>query len=328
MRTRASSIPRHRGWPLVVLIAISLFTACRGDEPVAPPLLPPDLPVPPVPAPPAIMATVRGVIISSATGQPVAGATVYVGSVVTVTGADGRFELANLIAGQSVRLVSIASGFVTSWVDFELYPGINRQDLSLSNVPAPPPPLGVLEVSGSISPASVSIRLRRDGLGPVTDASLSLNGIALAHVAADLYHATIVPALAPGSELRLRVISAGDTAVAVGHMRMANPVITAPTTGSSFSATDSVTVSWTAATDPDRFSVCINCFENSLDGGTWLQPGTARSHVIEGGLLVDYGGGSPIRVTATDELLVFSGEAHRGSVSYRSSSEVRVTIRN
>ncbi|MGK2934150.1 MAG: carboxypeptidase regulatory-like domain-containing protein [Gemmatimonadaceae bacterium] len=83
----------------------------------------------------AAIGTVSGTVTSSVTGGPVAGAEVSIGSATTTTGADGRFELAN-IGGHWQTLRCIAPGFF----DFEggilmVTPGGLTLDISLSPVP-------------------------------------------------------------------------------------------------------------------------------------------------------------------------------------------------
>jgi len=81
-------------WLLVLIAASGLLAGCGGggggDAPPAPP------------TPPAQTGTVSGLVVSSASGAPLAGATVRVGAVSTTSAADGRYTLAGVAAGAAL----------------------------------------------------------------------------------------------------------------------------------------------------------------------------------------------------------------------------------
>ncbi len=79
---------------------------------------------------------------------------------------------------------------------------------------------------------------------------------------------------------------------------VAPPVVTAPVAGSTFAWTDSGSLGRSAPTDPDRFEVCLNCWENSLDDARYSVSGSAREFKIAPRALMDYGTGAIVAVYA------------------------------
>src|SRR5688572_5631216 len=104
------SIPR-----LAMAFATSiLVVACGTDEPGGPPAT----------------AIVSGVV-SASTGAVVPGASVRVGSATATTGADGRYELANLAPGTATISTS-AAGFVPGVASVSVVVGTNTHDVVLT----------------------------------------------------------------------------------------------------------------------------------------------------------------------------------------------------
>lgn len=168
-----------------------------------------------------------------------------------------------------------------------------------------------LHVSGVMGALYQSVRVRAGR--PVTDAVVTVNGVAIPHCCGDLYSGKLPEAVPPGSQLDLTVSAGGLTVEATGYVLEA-PIITAPATGSVLASTDFINVTWTSATDPDRFEVCLNCWENSLDGAIYQTPGTARDLKIAAGDLTDYGNGAIVAVYAMKEdFLSFTGTVAPGS---------------
>lgn len=96
MPKRASSRPSVRSVPLAVGAAIVAltFAACNAAVP-----------------PQQNYATVYGTVIDGTTGQPLAGATVTVDSVLSATtGSDGTFTIANVPIGPYTA-IEVADGF-------------------------------------------------------------------------------------------------------------------------------------------------------------------------------------------------------------------------
>lgn len=83
----------------------------------------------PVSTPP--VSRVMGTVISSVTGDPVAGAEVSVGAVTVTTGTDGRFELPGLVAGLAT-LRCAATGFEDFGVYFTLPAGNITRNITLA----------------------------------------------------------------------------------------------------------------------------------------------------------------------------------------------------
>ena len=155
---------------------------------------------------------------------------------------------------------------------------------------------GSLLVSGTMTPQRQYIRVSRGG-APVTNADVTVNGVPIPHRTGDLYSGSLPEPVAAGGTLNLKVVTGGVSFEAPGEVTM-TPVITAPRAGSSFASTDAVNLTWSTSADPDRFEVCLNCWENSLYGGIYTVSGSTREFKIAPGALVDFGTGAPVFVTA------------------------------
>jgi hypothetical protein len=162
----------------------------------------------------------------------------------------------------------------------------------------PPAPTGSgrLSISGAMSAKYQTIRVARGGV-PVMDAVVTVNGVRIPHCCGDLYSGNLAEPVAGGGALNLKVVAGAVVFEAAGEVSPAL-VITSPAAGSSFAATDSVTLKWSAAPDPDAFEVCLNCWANSLYGETYTESGSTREFKIAPLSLVDFGGGSLVTVSA------------------------------
>ena len=112
--------PACQTWrALLFASAVLLVPGCDdGDNPIAP--------VPTVP-------TVSGTVLATATGEPVVGAEVSIGTATATTGLDGRFELTGLSAGPAT-LRCIATGFEDFEVDIIVASGGMTRDIMLTPV--------------------------------------------------------------------------------------------------------------------------------------------------------------------------------------------------
>ncbi|HKY97607.1 MAG TPA: hypothetical protein VJL35_07105 [Gemmatimonadaceae bacterium] len=143
-----------------------------------------------------------------------------------------------------------------------------------------------LHISGGMSPWYQGIRVVRNGV-PDLDAKVTVNGVLLQHCCAELYVGNLPDTLPAGSAINLKVVAGAMTFEATGKV-IPTPVITAPVSETTFLSTEYVSLTWSTPTDPDKFEVCLNCWENALEGEIYPVPGTTRSFTIAPGHLVDY----------------------------------------
>src|SRR5687768_11579377 len=140
--------------------------------------------------------------------------------------------------------------------------------------PTAPTGSGSLSITGVMTPQYQSVRVSRGG-APVTDADVTVNGFPIPHCCGDLYAGSLPGAVPAGGTLNLKVVAGGVNFEALGEVT-ATPTITTPASGSTFARTDPVSLTWSIPTDPDRFEVCLNCWENSLDGAIYPASGSSR----------------------------------------------------
>ena len=162
--------------------------------------------------------------------------------------------------------------------------------------PTTPTGSGSLLISGVMTPKYQGVRVSRGG-APVTNAEVTVNGFPIPHCCGDLYSGNLPEAIPAEGTLNLKVVASGVNFEASGEV-IATPTVTAPAAGSTFAWTDSISLAWSTPTDPDRFEVCLNCWENSLDGAIYQASGSAREFKIDPGALVDYGTGAVVAVYA------------------------------
>jgi len=111
----------------------------------------------------------------------------------------------------------------------------------------------LLMVDGDMGAQFQSLTVTREGVA-VTDGTVTVNGVAIPHAGAGLYQGQLPTTLPAGSPLNLQVSVRGATVHGTVNVPEA-PVLTAPATGTVFDPRDTITVSWTSATNPDRFVV-------------------------------------------------------------------------
>lgn len=177
-------------------------------------------------------------------------------------------------------------------------PGTSTTPTTPATPATPTNPAGghSLLISGVMTSRYQGVRVSRGG-APVTDAEVTVNGLRIVHCCGDLYAGSLPEEVPAGGTLDLKVQAGGVSFEGLGQVT-ATPVITAPAAGSTFAVTDTVSLHWSTPTDPDRFEVCLNCWENSLDGAIWPASGSAREFKIAPGSLVDYGTGAVVAVYA------------------------------
>jgi hypothetical protein len=175
-------------------------------------------------------------------------------------------------------------------------PAETSQVPATPTTPTTPTGSGSLFISGVMTPQYQGVRVSRGG-APVTNADVTVNGVPIPHCCGDLYSGNLPGAVLAGGTLNLTVVAGGVNFEAPGEVT-ATPTITAPAAGSTFAWTDPVSLAWSTPTDPDRFEVCLNCWENSLDGAIYPASGSAREFKIAPGALVDYGAGAVVAVYA------------------------------
>lgn len=121
MLQSALSGSRGATWRAILLTsALALAPACDNDS------------VAPDPNAPA-NGTVSGVVVSSTSGDPVAGAEVSIGQAKATTGTDGRFQLTSLTAGPAT-LRCVATGFEVFEANVTVPSGKIYQAISLQRI--------------------------------------------------------------------------------------------------------------------------------------------------------------------------------------------------
>ncbi len=197
--------------------------------------------------------------------------------------------------------------------------------------PAPPPTptpssQDSLVVSGVMSDRSQGIRVSRRGAA-VTDAIVTVNGVQIGYCCGNLYSGKLPDAIKAGDTLNLKVVAGGVTVEGTG-IAIGTPNIALPAAGSVIGFADTLKVAWATDADPDRFEVCLNCWENSLDGALYGVPGSARNFTITPSGLVDYGTGAVVAVYARNENFMKFVGAESGSVMLfvSRSADARIKI--
>lgn len=228
----ASSLdPARRTWrALLFILAVLLVPGCNDDGDS-------------VTAPGPVATTVAGRVLNSDNGDPVAGAEVSIGTATATSGGDGGYELTVLRAGPA-KLRCAAAGFEDFETGITVASGGLDRDISLTPV--------TLHIAGGMNAlAQVFISIDRAGRS-VTDASVTVNGVAIPHTGEGSYEGTLPNAVPAGSPFVLQVSAGGVTVEATGNVPE-TPVITAPVSGNAFSFADSISITWTSPTDRDRF---------------------------------------------------------------------------
>jgi hypothetical protein len=111
----------------------------------------------------------------------------------------------------------------------------------------------LLIAGGDMGAQFQNLTITRAGMA-VTDGTVTVNGVVVPHAGAGRYVGQLPDAVPAGSPLNLQV-SAGGVTVQGTVLVPEAPILTAPAAGAVLAAADYITVSWTSATDPDRFIV-------------------------------------------------------------------------
>lgn len=137
----------------------------------------------------------------------------------------------------------------------------------------------LLTVDGEIGAQFQKLTITREGAA-VTDGMVTVNGVAIRHAGAGLYEGQLPTAVPPGAPLNLWVSAGGATVKATVNLPE-TPVPIAPATGAVFAFGDSITVSWSSATTPDRFVVSGAWVVDDVGfSKTFPAAGTARDLTI------------------------------------------------
>jgi hypothetical protein len=119
-----------------------------------------------------------------------------------------------------------------------------------------------------------NIVVTNDG-NPVSGATVAVNGEAATPGAAGEYAVTLAAPVAAGAALNLEVEASGETITATGNVPEA-PAVTAPADAAVLVTNAAIDVTWTSATDPDRFVVlAVGATTETFDAA-----GTARAFSI------------------------------------------------
>ena len=193
--------------------------------------------------------------------------------------------------------------------------------------PTPPPATDSLVIRGVMTPRYQSLGVYR-GRIPVTNAVLTVNGFRIPHVSGGLYTGNLPEPVPAGDTLKLKLEVDGEAFEAPGEVPP-TPVITAPVAGSTIAVSDPVNLIWNSPTNPDRFEVCLNCWENSLDGAIFPASGTSREFKIAAGALVDYGTGAIVVVASLKEgfLQPAGSQGFAANIRFVATAVTTITIK-
>lgn len=254
------AVRRQLAWRTCLFLAgISLVVACGDGTSVTGPRSAPNM--------------VTGRVVSSATGVPVVGAEVHFGPATATTDADGSFSFQGVALGLA-EVVCLADGFE----DFETVVTVRTEttvlDVALTPFDASIP----FTISADLRPEAQSAFVWRAGKA-VAHARLSVNGAAMVYAPEQggygFYQGSLPEAAAPGSPLALEMKANGLTLRATVQLPEA-PVLTWPVASTAVSASDSLTVTWTSATDPDGFEIRFFVADGWGYWETFTAPGGAR----------------------------------------------------
>lgn len=170
----------------------------------------------------------------------------------------------------------------------------------------------LLVVDGDMGALFQSLTITREGV-PVTDGTVTVNGVAIPHSGAGLYQGQLPTAVPAGWPLDLKVSAGGATVLGAVNVPE-GPVLTAPATGAVFDTHDTITFSWTSATNPDRFvvSMGLKTPNGSLFYPAFPAAGTARELKIPLAPPVSAGPGTTYSVFAYNDGS-FTGQVHPDS---------------
>ncbi|MEJ2215870.1 MAG: hypothetical protein P8099_04570 [Gemmatimonadota bacterium] len=104
-----------------------------------------------------------------------------------------------------------------------------------------------------------------------------MNGVAIPHTGAGLYQGQLPGVVGAGSPIDLVLGGDGLIIYATGNGTVPEtPVLNAPVAGATFDAGDSITVTWTSATNPDRFVVSGSSVFDGATSKTYTAAGATR----------------------------------------------------
>ncbi|MCG6987509.1 MAG: hypothetical protein LJF06_04960, partial [Gemmatimonadetes bacterium] len=173
--------------------------------------------------------------------------------------------------GTTFTVIAYNDGSFTGHVDPDSRMSVRGESPPDSVITTGPVPLSI---SGEMGAQLQNVRITREGV-PVTDGAVTVNGVAIPHAGAGFYRGQLPAAVPAGSGLNLQV-SAGEATVQGTVNVPEAPVLTAPVTEADIDAGgDSITVTWTSATNPERF-VASWIFDGVTAGETFTATGTAR----------------------------------------------------
>lgn len=105
--------------------------ATPAEQPATPPAAQPAPPAAQPRAPATITGTLRGRVIDTATGEPIAGAFVSAGDQTDLSGPDGRFTLTNIALG-TVEVMAVADLYTPQVLALDLTPALPVADVELT----------------------------------------------------------------------------------------------------------------------------------------------------------------------------------------------------
>lgn len=197
--------------------------------------------------------------------------------------------------------------------------------------PSPVAPVGIFASMGSFRPMDPSFAdvFVTDSKGQLlTNAVVTVNGVAMPLVCPfDCVYGGELTEVSAGSPLDLVVRVGGVSVTATGTVPE-TPILTGPAGGTAFTLTDSITITWASATDPDGFDVHGSTDSAGADLGT--ASGTARELRFAASTIGNLRVGSwQISVHARNEGS-FTGPVHPDPASFMriqsGRAEVPITI--
>ncbi|GEJ58708.1 hypothetical protein [Anaeromyxobacter diazotrophicus] len=200
------------------------------------------------------------------------------GNRVVRTDSSGRYAFAGIPAG-TYTVTPALQGF--SMEPASAVATVDRADVTGVSFTCRP----LLEVWGrDLGAEYQNLDVAEDGVG-VNDATVTVNGEVMTHPAGfyqdGYYGGQLTNALGAGATIVLEVTRGGRTVTATGSVPEA-PILTAPANGAAFAPGDAVSVAWTSATQPDRFTVSAtwSCGPGCGTGASFDVGGAQRAFTI------------------------------------------------
>lgn len=156
------------------------------------------------------------------------------------------------------------------------------------------------------------------GSNPVVDAVITVNGVVMPYIGANLYGAS--GTYSPGQSITI-VVQKGDMNINETLTIPTQPSVSSPTAGS-YNAASTIPVNWQNYTpDPTNFNVFID--HSYTNGGTDYDvtlAGSAASHILPGGTLNTAQTGVTVAVTALQTIQLTGTAVISGSYFTTSST--------